>query len=335
MGRTLFLPKELAHWVAGRPWLHVRYSDRARLALGKQEILLELYRSASRDDSKALAARLKPSRTQGHAAIPVVASSFLSRSIRATLEAKGVGYLDSAGRVHLPWSEGVVHLDADHTRSEPSSSTLGVHGVRAVQAILDQPSGIKLKELSARIKLSMSGTHAVLKTLEGEGLVRTSASGPLTRRTVIDRARLLDWLAAQPAARRRERHIDASLYARTPADAWRRLGHALDRAEIAYALTGSAAASILGAGPTSVAVSIVRITPDRTLEEALAALKVEQTDRGANLRLLRDVGMLGSMNSIEQEGVRVAPAVRVYLDALTEKRGEAIAEQFREVVLGY
>ena len=333
MGRILFLPKELAHWVAGRPWLHVRYSDRARIVHGKQTITLELHRSSSRDESKALAGRLKPARSQDR--VPVVASTFLSRSVRATLEAKGIGYADAAGRLHLPWSDGVIHLDADETRSEPLSSTLGVHGVRAVQAILDEPEAIKIKTLSERISLSMSGTHAVLKTLEGEGLVRATGSGPATRRAVIDRGRLLDWLSAQPAARRRERHVDTSVYARTPPDTWRRLGHALEKAGIAYGLTGSAAASLLGSGPTNIPVSMVRIAPDRTLDEVLVALKAQRIDRGANLRLIRDVGKLGSMNGSDHDGVRVAPAARVYLDTLAEKRGQAIAEQFREVVLGY
>jgi hypothetical protein len=41
------------------------------------------------------------------------------------------------------------------------------------------------------------------------------------------------------------------------------------------------------------------------------------------------------MKSDVKNGVRVAPIVRVYLDALGEKRGEDVANHFREVVLGY
>jgi hypothetical protein len=37
----------------------------------------------------------------------------------------------------------------------------------------------------------------------------------------------------------------------------------------------------------------------------------------------------------QRDGVAVAPHVRIYLDALSERRGEDVARQFREVVLGY
>jgi hypothetical protein len=200
---------------------------------------------------------------------------------------------------------------------------------------LSESGPVSVTALASRVQLSLGQTHAVLRTLERESLLHTSGRGPAKRRTVADRARLLDWLAEQPAARRRETSIDAAMYARRPEELWAAVTSALERARIRHALTGTAAASLFGVGPTSVTLSRIRIDPAVPLEDAVAAIKAERTDRAPNVRLMRDTGEVGVIGSEIRHGARVSPAVRVYLDCLAERRGEDIAEQFRERVLGY
>jgi hypothetical protein len=48
-----------------------------------------------------------------------------------------------------------------------------------------------------------------------------------------------------------------------------------------------------------------------------------------------DTGRLGTLGAQLEGGVRLAPKVRIYLDSQSEPRGEDVAVQFREQVLGY
>jgi hypothetical protein len=299
---------------------------------------LELVRIESPSESDLLLARLEQQRGTG-APVPLVTGSYIRANLREELERRGLGYLDRKGNFHLPWQNGIVHIEASAVRhggvSPDLAAGLGVHGVRAIQSLLADGDNQQVSHLAGVAELSLSRTHSLLRLLESEGLVRVTGKGPAKRRHVIDKSRLLDWLAAQPVARRRERQISVSIYARTPSEVWSLITHRLERAQIPHGLTGGAAAAALGAGPTSVMVSAVRISPHFTLEDAATALEAEKTERGPNVRLIRDTGMLGSARTVERDRVRIAPFVRVYLDALDERRGEDIAQNFRERVLGY
>ena len=338
---VLSLPEAVAGWVSSRPWLRVAHAKKPSLAWESWSVPLELVRVEASVGDEHLFETLARTKGAGQP-VTLVTGSYLRSSLREELERRGVGYLDRKGNLHLPWQNGLIHIEARaalqhgmRALTVDVQAGLGVHGIRAVQALLSEPGDLQLTHLAGVAELSLSRTHSVLRLLESEGLVRVTGKGPATRRHVVDKSRLLDWLVAQPAARRRERHMDVALYARTPSEAWRLIRERLDRAHIPHALTGSAAAAAFDAGPTSVMLSPIRVSPHFTLEDAATALDAEITGRGANVRLIRDTGMLGSVHTVERDGIRIAPLVRVYLDAMSERRGEDIAQQFREVVLGY
>lgn len=338
---VLSLPEGVADWLGSRPWLRVQQGESPALRWDSWSVPLELIRVEGSVNRDQLLASLSSS-TMAKQPLRVVTGAYLRHDLRQALESLNVGYIDRRGNLHLPWSGGVIHLELPavwrHQSESPrpdSSPGLGVHGVRAVQALLTEREDVQVSHLAGLAELSLSRTHSVLRLLEEQGLVRVTGKGPSTRRHIVDRSRLLDWLVAQPSARRRERQLEVALYARTPHDVWRTIRERLDRAHIPHGVTGSAAAAVFDAGPTSVMTSTVRISPHFTLEDAAEAIGAEQTPRGANVRLMRDTGNVGSSHTIDRDGVRVAPLVRVYLDALDERRGEDVAQHFREVVLGY
>lgn len=338
---VLSLPEGVADWLSSRPWLRVQQGETPSLRWDSWSVPLELIRVEGSVDTDQLLASLSTPRTAKQP-LRVVTGSYLRHDLRQALENLNVGYIDRRGNLHLPWSGGVIHLELPsgwrHQFESPQPESfvgLGVHGVRAVQALLSEHDDVQVSHLAGVAELSLSRTHSVLRLLEAEGLVRVTGKGPSTRRHIVDRSRLLDWLAAQPSARRRERQLDVALYARTPRELWTLIRERMDRAHIPHGVTGSAAAAAFDAGPTAVMTSTVRVSPHFTLEDAAEAIGAERTPRGANVRLMRDTGMLGSSHTVERDGIRIAPLVRVYLDALNERRGEDIAQHFREVVLGY
>ena len=321
------------------PWLHVEPAEPPWVQLDGRRTPVELHPVAPAMPDEQLAELGRRLAAQPTCRIGVVVCPLLRASARALLEGLGVAYADSRGHLHLPAPGLFVHLDVGARASSVRRPTpgLGPSGVRAVQAMLQAPAGtpVHLSQLAAMVELSLSQTHAVLHQLEEAGLVRSTGIGPNRRRTVTDCTELLDWLVAQPPARRREKRLDVSLYARRPEELWRRASAILEEARVAHAMTGAVGAALHGVGPTAVPVSLLRIAPDVALEKAAQILGAEPTERGPNLRLLRDTGRVGCVGVEQRDGIAVAPRVRVYLDALGERRGEDLAQQFREVVLGY
>jgi hypothetical protein len=267
-------------------------------------------------------------------AVPLVAASFLSKTLRMALEAKSISYADGRGNIHLVAPGIFVHVDGRATQQSTQDNRLGPVGVRAVQALIDrQGREWSVADLAASAQVSAGEAHKVMQILESRELITTEGIGPRKRRRVRDRGALLDWLAAQPASRRVGETLSCALYARTPRDLGTRASHALDAAGIDHAFTSSLAATLLEAGPTAVPRATLRISPKVTLEAAAQALGAEITERGANLIVWSDRGLVGTVGRQRHENVWLAPETRIYLDLLGDIRGEDAAAHFRDLVL--
>jgi hypothetical protein len=218
--------------------------------------------------------------------------------------------------------------------SQDAPRALGIVGVRGAQTILGQPERAwGVNDLAREARMSAGQAQNVMKTLEAEALVITEGKGPSRKRRVGDPGRLLDWLSLQKPGRDPRGKLSCSLYGRTPEAVWRAISRRLEGSE--HAITGAAAASILGVGPTSVARTIVRVAGRGPLRLVAEQLEAEPTERGANVVLWSDTGLLGVTGNVAVDRMIVAPNVRVYLDLHAELRGPDLASEFREQVLGY
>ncbi|MBZ4374527.1 hypothetical protein [Corallococcus sp. AS-1-6] len=341
MPAVLSLPSRLATWLPNQPWLQVRSDIRPSLRLEDRELRLRLLEAPARlsVDQLPLLLDLHLSLAEPDAAVPVLTGAFLSQGVREALEERDASYIDARGHLHLIAPGICIHLGSTKRSATAAKSsgqmTLGVHGVRAVQVLLQGQESFSISQVAEQASVSVGQAHKVLTHLEELGLLRTTGRGPSKRRIILSRTELLDWLQQQASATRREPSLQVAVYARRPEELWLQSSAKLSRDGIPHALTGSAAASVFGVGPTNVAQSRIRISPDVPLAHAAKQLDAEITERGANLTLLRDTGKVGSWAPTNKEGISIAPMARIYLDARSERRGEDIAQQFREVILGY
>lgn len=270
---------------------------------------------------------------RGEDSLPFVLAPYIRRDIRTALERSQISYLDYRGNVHLAAPGVLVHLRAP--MEEQRAHGLGLAGRRAAQTVLEQKEHAwGVTELARAARVSAGLAQSVMKLLDGNDLLITEGRGPARKRRVREPTRFLDWLAAQEPKRRPRAVLQCSLYARTAEDLVRRVNAALGpRRE--YALTGAAAAAILGAGATSVPETAIRIAPGLLLQEAANRVGADVSDRGSNLVLWSDEGFLATGFSRAEHGGLLAPNVRIYIDTLLDRRGEDIAAGFREQVLGY
>jgi len=270
--------------------------------------------------------------------LPLVVASTLPRAVRQELAEGGISYADARGHIYLRAPGLYVYIDAPTALSAvpfDRPHEIGLVGIRAVQQLLAAPEREwTVTGLETEAGVSHGEAHRVVTTLERSGLVEVRGRGPAKRRRVRDVGALLDWLAAQPRVRRVYRRLACSLYARTPIDLATRASHRLDASATAHAFTSGLAATLLDGGPTSVPRSVLRVDPNRPLDEIADSLGAEVTERGANLMLWSDDGLVGTHARIRHGDTWLAPPVRVYLDLLSERRGADAAAHFREVTFG-
>jgi hypothetical protein len=156
------------------------------------------------------------------------------------------------------------------------------------------------------------------------------------RRKVQNPTELLDWLARVPAARKIHERRAAYLYAPDPDALTTRLSFHGVQSGQRYALTGTAAARVMGVTVvTALPVAMVRVPRKPGLVEAAKLLGAEPVDTGPNLNLIADVGEVGTRKINFNGPVAMAPPVRIWLDMLGEQRGEDAAALFREAAIGY
>jgi len=272
--------------------------------------------------------------------VPIVVAERLTRSVRAALEDAGCSYADGTGAVHLELPGFLLHVEAPRARLKgtlPPPRGIGAVGVRVVQTLLLQPErewGVV--DLADASGASTGEAHKVLQRLESEGLVRVAGTGRARHRRVVQPADLLDWLARVPTARRIHARLNGYAYAPDPDALITRLSYKAHQSGITWALTGAAGARVMGVSAvTALPIAMVRVPTKPGLLEAAEALGVEPVDSGSNVLLVADVGAVGTHAVIRNGPVAVAPGVRVWLDMLSETRGEDAASLFREAALDF
>lgn len=270
-----------------------------------------------------------------------VVADRLPLRVRRELEDAGVAYADGSGAAHIDVPGLFLHVQPGPVPSRQAAVSapagIGVTGVRVIQALLADPQRIwSVAGLATDAACSAGEAHRIMTLLEQERLLTARGRARGLRRIVTDAGALLDWLATVPPARRIRERQSAFVYEASPEKLVTTISSRGTEAGLTYAFTGVAAAHIYGATvKTAIPVTMIRIAPEIRLSEACSILQAEPVDRGANVALVRDFGMVGVHNRTAQGTTPLAQPVRVWLDMLGEPRGEDAADHFREAVIGW
>lgn len=270
----------------------------------------------------------------------VIARSLSSRD-RSALEERGFGYADASGRLFFRDGPVLIRVDDPTLRREPfvptNRSGIGYAGVRIVQELLADPREawtVSMVERSAAV--SKGRASEVLQLLDQEGLTQRVGRGTETHRVIVDPNALLDWTARQPKARAAKPRLECALYARDELDAVLQASERLAHQAIGFSITGSAAARFAGARVLTSAAARLRVDHATPLAHACDQIGGTPVKAGGNLVLIEDIGRVGTVRGeYPSDDDRLARPARIYLDLLTEPRGESAAELFRDLALTY
>jgi hypothetical protein len=259
---------------------------------------------------------------------------------RRILEDHGIGIIDGLGNAHIELPGLLFHLEGHRRRQRRTGATApptrlkGKAGVVA-QALLLQPGRAwQVKDLAEEAEASAGLAHRVLTRLENEGLVAAEGTGPNRVRTLTNPAALLDLWAEEnvEGAIRTEAYV----LAQTPRQVVDRVGSNLGRANIDYALTGAAAATLVAPFITAVPVADVWITARAAREELANATRADLVTDGHNVVFLQAKDDAPLAFREKRDGLWLANRFRLYADLRRDpRRGREQADNLRREVIGF
>jgi hypothetical protein len=115
-----------------------------------------------------------------------------------------------------------------------------------------------------------------------------------------------------------------------------KLPQVLDQHDVAYELTGEAAAQHYAPWLTNVTTLRLRMVYSQKAEEALTELKAQLTTEGSNLSVMEVDSPNELVHRQEEGGVWYAHPIQVYLDLLKlEGRARDAAQHLRDTKIGF
>lgn len=266
----------------------------------------------------ALAATL-PDQPAGQSGI--VVAPYLSPAVRDRLVEGGLGFIDLTGNIRIALSSPGLFIDArgadvnPDRQSRSSRSLQGGKAGRVVRALIDrkQPPGVR--QLAESIAVSPGYVSRIVALLDEQALLERAGRGRIVS---VDWPRLLErWAQDAPLTARGTQAM--CLAPRGLSD----LTSALGSSDLRYALTGTLAVTEFA----PVAGAHLAVIYVESIQDALSALALRVTERGANVMLIEpdDDGVFEG--SSLRGGLQVVAPSQAAADLLTSPgRGPAEAE---------
>ncbi|MBW2258587.1 MAG: hypothetical protein JRI25_28910 [Deltaproteobacteria bacterium] len=266
----------------------------------------------------------------------IVIARRISPGAREALRDAEIGWVDETGAAEIAFKSIIV------SRSGHPRKGLGKHA-RWTPAVLGVAEALlcgtrpTVAATTADTGLSTGSCTMALRVLADLGLLTANSKrGRNSGRRLVDPDRLLDAYAVAAASMVPGPSLRVGVVWRDAQSGLVEVGSAWDRAGVAWAATGTLAASVLA--PLLTLVSGAEVYVDtRTIAglEAIASEAGLRPIEGGRLVLAPFPTTTAQRLVVEEEGLRVAPWPRIYADVrMVGVRGEEAAEHLREVVRG-
>ena len=244
-------------------------------------------------------------------AIPLVATPYLSPTLRASLADRGASYADSTGNLRLIADEPGLFIERAGATKDPwpsdemLRSLRGRGAARAIRALVDFSAPYGVRELALRAGVSLGSLSRVLDLLAREGLVTREPSRAVTaidwERTIRRWAQDYDFARSNETATFLEPRGLGAIVSKLSDTKW------------TYAATGALGAQRFA--PIAPARQAAIYTDD--IARAAARLRLRPTDTGANVVLAEPYDPVVFDRSTIRDGLRIVAASQVAVDLLT------------------
>jgi len=257
---------------------------------------------------------------------------------RAILEQHGIGFVDGLGNAHIELPGLLIHLEGRKQARGPGKAAparlRGKAGVTAQALLVHGDREWQVRDLAEEAGISAGLAHRVLARLENEGIVMSEGAGPRRVRRVANPAALLDlWVEEQDE---RPIRTPGYLLARAPRELIRRLGENLGHAEIDYAFTGAAGASLVAPFVTAIPVVELWVMSTAAPEELHTGAGTQPVGDGQNVVFVQARNDDPLAYRERADDGWVANRFRLYADLRRDpRRGQEQAEHLRAEVIGF
>src|SRR3990172_7528789 len=261
--------------------------------------------------------------------VPVFIAPYISPASAEICKQDGTNYVDLSGNCRLVFDNSFVEREG---RPNPFAEKRDLRSLyspkssRVLLVLLANPGEAwKVKELAKESEVSLGLTSNVKKLLEDREWVRKTEDGLAL---VEPEKMLAEWSENYSFRKNKVRDY----YSLKPVvDLEADLATACREREVPYALTGfSAAARFAPMVRSPRAMAYV----GNPLDEVVAFLGLKEVTSGANVTLLEPYDEGGFYGTEEEEGIRLASPVQVYLDLKGFRgRGEEAAEKVLNEVI--
>lgn len=265
----------------------------------------------------------------GRRAIPLLVVPYMSETGRQRCAAAGISWVDLSGNADVSGPGLRIHVEGRWNQFKSPgrpASAFAPKSARVTRCLMMNPrEPVSQKDLVKSTGLGKSFVSRIVRSLEGAGLIVRSAGGSIK---IPDPGLLL---GAWDDEYRFEKHeiIKGHVSARSSEGVLRALSESLRKAKMEHAATGLGAAWALDhfAGFNTVTFFL----SERPAPRIMDVLGFNAEPRGANVWLVlpNDPGVFHGAR--DQDGVRCAHPVQVYLDLKGHsERAKEARERLRE-----